>query len=103
MSEPDLSLLPAYKLSQELMDRRVSPVDVMDAFLARIEKHEPKLHPFVDVYADDARVAARGAEAAIRSGHAGGPLHGLPIALKDLIEIEGKVVTGGRRGAGSLA
>lgn len=95
MSEPDLSLLPAYKLSQELMARRVSPVDVMDAFLARIEAHEPKLHAFVEVYADDARVAARGAEAAIRSGHAVGPLHGLPIALKDLIEIEGKVVTGG--------
>ena len=61
----------------------------------RIEAHEPKLQAFVEVYAEDARLAAAGAEKAIRSGHAVGPLHGIPIALKDLIEIEGKTVTGG--------
>lgn len=95
MSQSDLTLLPVHKLSQELMARRLSPVDLTDAYLARIQAKEPKLQSFVEVYADDARLAARAAEQAIRSGHAVGPLHGIPIALKDLIEIEGRVTTGG--------
>lgn len=95
MAEQDLSLWPAHKLSREMMARRVSPVDVVEAFLDRIQAQEPKLHAFVDVYAQEAREAARGADAAIRAGHAVGPLHGIPVALKDLVEIEGRVVTGG--------
>lgn len=47
------------------------------------------------MFAPEARLTAQGAEAAIRAGHSTGLLHGVPIALKDLIEIEGKVVTGG--------
>lgn len=95
MPEQDLTLLPVQQLSQGLQARRLSPVELTEAFLARIAALDPKLHAFVEVYADDARLAARGAEAAIRSGHAVGPLHGIPVALKDLIELEGKVVTGG--------
>lgn len=95
MSQPDLALLSVQQLSEQLRTRRVSPVDVTDAYLARIASQDPKLQSFVEVYAEDARLAARGAEAAIRSGHAVGPLHGIPVALKDLIEIEGKTVTGG--------
>ena len=77
------------------MARRLSPIDLTEAYLARIQAKEPKLRAFVEVWADDARLAARGADAAIRSGHAVGPLHGIPIALKDLVEIEGRIVTGG--------
>jgi len=95
MSQSDLALLSVQQLSEELRTRRVSPVDVTDAYLARIASQDPKLQSFVEVYAEDARLAARGAEAAIRSGHTVGPLHGIPVALKDLIEIEGKIVTGG--------
>ena len=95
MSQPDLALLSVQQLSEQLRTRRVSPVDVTDAYLARIASQDPKLQSFVEVYAEDARLAARGADAAIRAGHAVGPLHGIPIALKDLIEIEGKTVTGG--------
>lgn len=95
MSQPDLALLSVQQLSEQLRTRRVSPVDVTDAYLARIASQDPKLQSFVEVYAEDARLAARGAEATIRSGHAAGPLHGIPVALKDLIEIEGKTVTGG--------
>src|SRR6185295_14919704 len=50
---------------------------------------------FVEVYESEARLAAEAADKAIRSGHAVGPLHGIPIALKDLIEIEGRVASGG--------
>ena len=95
MSQQDLAFLPVLQLSQQLQARRLSPVELTEAFLARIQAQEPKLQAFVEVWADDARLAARGAEAAIRSGHAVGPLHGIPIALKDLIEIEGRTVTGG--------
>jgi aspartyl-tRNA(Asn)/glutamyl-tRNA(Gln) amidotransferase subunit A len=94
-SESDPALLPAHILSDEIGARRLSPVDLVDAALARIRKADAKLHAFVEVYAEDARLAAEAADKAIRSGHAIGPLHGIPIALKDLIEIEGRVTTGG--------
>jgi aspartyl-tRNA(Asn)/glutamyl-tRNA(Gln) amidotransferase subunit A len=90
-----LPLLPAHVLSSEIAARRLSPVDLVDALLERIRAGEPKLHAFVEVYAEAARLAAEAADKAIRSGHAIGPLHGIPIALKDLIEIEGRVTTGG--------
>ncbi len=67
----------------------------MDEYLARIERLEPKLRAYVSVNADNARLAAEAADKAIRSGHAVGPLHGIPIAIKDLVEIEGEVAMGG--------
>src|SRR3954447_25260070 len=91
----DPCFLPAHVLAAEIAARRLSPVDVVDAMLARIAAHDAKLHAFIDVYADDALLAAEAAEKAIRAGHAVGPLHGVPIALKDLIDIEGRVTTGG--------
>ena len=91
----DPSLLPAHQLAAEIAARRLSPVEVVEACLARIAAHDPKLHAFIDVYADEARLAAEAADKAIRSGHAVGPLHGVPIALKDLIDLEGRVTTGG--------
>lgn len=91
----DLTRLAAHQLAADIAARRLSPVDVVEAYLERIAAKEPKLQAFVDLYSDDARLAAQAAERAIRSGHAVGPLHGVPIALKDLIEIEGKVTTGG--------
>ena len=94
-SETDPALLPARILSVEIGARRLSPVDLVDAALARIRAADAKLHAFVEVYAENARLAAEAADKAIRSGHAIGPLHGIPIALKDLIEIDGRVTTGG--------
>src|SRR6266480_6698744 len=91
----DPASLPAHKLANAIAARRLSPVDVVAAFLDRIAAQDAKLHAFVEVYVDEARLAAEAADKAIRSGHSVGPLHGMPIALKDLIEIEGKIVTGG--------
>jgi aspartyl-tRNA(Asn)/glutamyl-tRNA(Gln) amidotransferase subunit A len=95
LSNADPCFLPAHVLAGAIAARRLSPVDAVEAMLARIATHDPKLHAFIDVYADDARLAAEAAEKAIRAGHAVGPLHGVPIALKDLIDIEGRVTTGG--------
>src|SRR5262245_20821586 len=89
------SLPPAHVLLSEIGARRLSPVDLVDALLEQIRTQDRKLHAFVEVFAEEARLAAEAADKAIRSGHQIGPLHGIPIALKDLIEIEGRVTTGG--------
>src|SRR5918996_509821 len=95
LSNTDPVYLPVHQLAAEIAARRLSPVVVVEAFLARIAANDPKLHAYIDVYADDSRLAAEAADKAIRAGHAVGPLHGVPIALKDLIDIEGRVTTGG--------
>lgn len=91
----DPALLPAHILAREIAARRISPVEAVEALLARIDRHGEKVHAFTEVYADDARLAAEGAEKMIRAGHSVGPLHGVPVALKDLIEMEGRVTMGG--------
>jgi aspartyl-tRNA(Asn)/glutamyl-tRNA(Gln) amidotransferase subunit A len=91
----DPSLSSTTELAAAISSRKLSPVEVTDAFLARITAQDQQLHAYIDVYADDARLAAEAADKAIRSGHAVGPLHGVPIALKDLIDLEGRVTTGG--------
>lgn len=95
MPATELAFLPVHQLSADIAARRVSPVEVTQAFLDRIAAQDGKLDAFVEVYGAEARLAAQAAEAAIASGHAVGPLHGVPVALKDLIELEGRVVTGG--------
>jgi aspartyl-tRNA(Asn)/glutamyl-tRNA(Gln) amidotransferase subunit A len=91
----NLAQLPLHALSARLKSRSISPVDIVATCLERIAKLDPKLHAFIEVYDKEARLAADAADKAIRSGHAVGPLHGIPIALKDLIEMEGRVATGG--------
>ena len=91
----DLSLLSATALSEGIATRRISPVDAVEALLARIHAQEPRLQAFTEVFADEARLAAEGADKAIRSGHAVGPLHGVPVALKDLVDLEGRITLGG--------
>lgn len=91
----DPTTLTVSQLSARIQARELSPVDVVDAYLARIARHSAKLHAFIDIYDADARLAAEAADRAIRAGHAVGPLHGVPIAIKDLVEIEGRITTGG--------
>src|SRR5437763_2245101 len=97
MTMIDPAFATVSELSSALARRALSPVDVVDVLLGRIEKLNPTLHAFIDVYAADARLAAEAADRAIRSGHAVGPLHGVPIALKDLVDLEGRVTTGGSK------
>jgi aspartyl-tRNA(Asn)/glutamyl-tRNA(Gln) amidotransferase subunit A len=91
----DLSEFGLAGLAAGVAAGRFSPVDIVDAYLARIARQEPQLHAFVTLFEAEARVRAEEAERDIRAGNAKGPFHGLPIAIKDLIEIEGKVTTGG--------
>jgi aspartyl-tRNA(Asn)/glutamyl-tRNA(Gln) amidotransferase subunit A len=84
------------QLSEAFGARALSPVDVVDALLARIRKRA-ELQAYIAVYETDARMAAEAADKAIRAGHRVGPLHGVPIALKDLVDMEGRVTTGGSK------
>jgi aspartyl-tRNA(Asn)/glutamyl-tRNA(Gln) amidotransferase subunit A len=94
-ADTDPSLLPASRLAQDIAAKKTSPVEIVDALLARIERHQPKLAAYVEVYGANVRLAAEAAHKAIRSGHAVGPLHGVPVALKDLIDLDGQITTGG--------
>jgi aspartyl-tRNA(Asn)/glutamyl-tRNA(Gln) amidotransferase subunit A len=89
--------LPVHALSAAIQTRQLSPVELTDALLARIEKLDGKLHAFIALYGKEARLAAEAADRAIRSGHSVGPLHGIPIAIKDLVDLEGRVTTGGSK------
>jgi aspartyl-tRNA(Asn)/glutamyl-tRNA(Gln) amidotransferase subunit A len=75
--------------SELLRKGSVSPVELASECLARIEKLNPKLNAFITVTAESALATAREAETEIRRGNWHGPLHGIPLALKDLIDTAG--------------
>ena len=81
----DLTLVrkSARELARLIAARAVSPVEVLDAHLTAIETVNPKLNAIVTLAAEEARAAARRAENAVMKGEVLGPLHGLPIAIKD--------------------
>ncbi len=99
MTASDISLAyqPAVQLAQAIASQKLRSEKLVELLLARIARHDAKLHAFIDVYADDARAAAAAADLAIGAGHAVGPLHGIPVALKDLIDMEGRITTGGSK------
>ena len=96
-SANSLPYQPAVQLAQAIASRELRSGELVELLLARIAHHDAKLHAFIDVYADDARAAAAAADLAIGAGHAVGPLHGIPVALKDLIDMEGRITTGGSK------
>src|SRR3989475_4451366 len=84
------------ELSRAFEARALSPVDVVDALLVRIKQRDA-LHAYIALYESEARLAAEAADSAIRSGHRIGPLHGVPIALKDLVDLQGRRTAGGSK------
>jgi len=78
-------------------ERRVSPAELTETCLARIEAVEPRLNAFVTVTADLARSQAREAQDEIAAGRYRGPLHGIPVAVKDLFATKGIRTTAGSR------
>ena len=85
------------ELGAGLAAKKFSSREIVDTLLARIEKADGKLHAFTEVYAKEARSLADAADTARASGFPLGPLHGLPIAYKDLCDIKGRVGTGGSK------
>lgn len=88
-SPAQTSSLPHYwsllEVGERIRRRDVSPVELLESQLARIGSLDPKLNAFQVVLGDSARVRAREAEGEIRAGRYRGRLHGVPIALKDLL------------------
>lgn len=82
-------------LSRAYAEGTLSPVAVTEAYLARIDADDGRLHAFLTVLRQSALEEAEVAAAEIRSGHRRGPLHGIPVALKDLIDVAGVETTGG--------
>jgi len=95
--ETDLPLLSLAEVARLLKRRTVSPVEVTRAVLDWIAAVNPRLNAFLTITADEALAAARRAERAIRAGRYKGPLHGVPISVKDLIQTAGLRTTCGSR------
>ncbi|MCC7273987.1 MAG: amidase, partial [Alphaproteobacteria bacterium] len=93
----DITELSVAALSGLLRTRKLSPVEAVDAYLDRISAVDGTLHAFILVTADQARADARRAEAEIVRGQWRGPLHGVPIALKDIYGTAGVATTGHSR------
>jgi aspartyl-tRNA(Asn)/glutamyl-tRNA(Gln) amidotransferase subunit A len=95
--EADLAFDSLTNLSRLLAGGQVSSVEIVDACLARIAALDDRMHAFIDVYGDEARAMGRAADRERRAGTAQGPLHGLPIALKDLLHFAGHQTTAGAK------
>jgi aspartyl-tRNA(Asn)/glutamyl-tRNA(Gln) amidotransferase subunit A len=94
-AEPTESTLTS--LAAAIRARALSPVEIVDACLARIAALDARLHAFITVDADRARAAARSLERDVMAGRWRGPLHGVPLAFKDLCAVPGLPSSGGTR------
>jgi aspartyl-tRNA(Asn)/glutamyl-tRNA(Gln) amidotransferase subunit A len=90
----DLTLMEAAGL---VAGRELSSLELVDACLEQIERTNEVLRAYISVYEDGAREVARAADAMLRAGHSLGPLHGVPIALKDNISVKGLLTTAGSK------
>jgi len=88
-AESDLAWLSLAEASELVRSRKISPVELTNTCLHRIAQLDSKFNAFITVLGDSARAEAREAEAEIQRGHWRGPLHGIPIALKDLLDTAG--------------
>ena len=83
--------------SNDFQSGKVTPRDALELCLIRIDQLDDKLGAFEVVYEHEARQAADAATNAFDSGHRIGPFHGIPFALKDIIDLEGRITTGGSK------
>src|SRR5271165_1055526 len=86
-------LLSAAEAARAFADRKLSPVELMNDLLARIARLDPGLNVFIRLDAEAALAAAREAEREIEAGRSRGPLHGIPVGIKDIIDVAGLPTT----------
>ena len=96
-SESELAFLSIEQAARLLRRREISSVELVDAALARIERWSPELNVFLTILADQARSQAKRAERELRRGGARGPLHGVPVSLKDNFWTRGIRTTAGSK------
>ncbi|MCC7265074.1 MAG: amidase [Candidatus Latescibacteria bacterium] len=90
-----LAFATLHQLAALIQKRAISPVELTTYYLERIAAYDQRLNSYLCVLAERALAAARAAETAIAGGHYLGPLHGIPLAIKDLIDLAGHATTGG--------
>jgi hypothetical protein len=91
----ELNFMPAHQLAAMIRQRQVSAVEVLDAHLAQIARHNPALNAIVTLDSKGARARAQAADAALSRGEVWGPLHGVPVTIKDAIATAGMRTTSG--------
>ena len=97
MTDVNLCYASVRALSELVSKKQVSPVEIIEAHLQRISETEPVLNSFITLLADEAQEAAKRAESMINRGNHLGPLHGIPVGLKDLFNTGGVKTTSGSR------
>ena len=97
MSDRDLCFTPATELHRLYRQRKTSPLEVMRAVLERVDAVNPKLNAIVTLEREPALKAARTATAALKKGKKLGPLHGVPVTIKDLTHTKGIRTTWGSK------
>ncbi len=97
MSNLEINYMSVVEMVAAIKSRRLSPVEVMAAVLSRIEQLNPQVNAYCTLVADSARQQARAAEARVMKGGELGPLHGVPVSIKDLVFTRGIRTTGGSR------
>src|SRR5215475_7839105 len=97
MALDDLAFLSATETAEAIATKQASPVDLVQAYLSRIERLDGHLHAYITVLQDEALAAARQAEQALRRGDALPPLFGVPVAVKDQFWTKGILTTNGSR------
>jgi aspartyl-tRNA(Asn)/glutamyl-tRNA(Gln) amidotransferase subunit A len=98
--EADPTLLDAGSLARLLEDGALNPVALVEGYLERIQRFDPRIASFVEVYADEALAQAAEAAAGIAAGEPGGPLRGIPVVAKDLYDVRGKPTRSGSLSTG---
>jgi aspartyl-tRNA(Asn)/glutamyl-tRNA(Gln) amidotransferase subunit A len=97
MASVDILELNLTDLSKLIAARELSSSEAVSAALARLERLEEKLNAFISVLAEPALTEAKKADAEIARGHYRGPLHGIPVTIKDMFEMAGVRTTGGSK------
>src|SRR5258706_7236508 len=95
MGTDDLCYRSVFDLAARIQQREISPVEIVDAYLRRIETLNPRLSAYLTLTADSAREEALRAGSEIAAGRWRGPLHGIPYGVKDIIETQGVRTTHG--------
>jgi Asp-tRNA(Asn)/Glu-tRNA(Gln) amidotransferase A subunit family amidase len=93
----DLIFVPAVLMAEKVRKKKISPVELVDAHLAQIEKLNPGLNAFVHLDAERARLAAQAAQTAVMHKQKVGPLHGVPLSIKSSLAVAGMRCESGTR------
>ena len=93
--DKELAFTPAYQLAKFIKSKQLSPVELMEVTLRRINQIDPVLNAFLTVDEEGAMSAAHRAEEALSDGASIGLLHGLPVSIKDLVKTKGMQTTMG--------